>query len=345
VRLKVYAGESASGSALRTVDATVVAGEWSVGPLASLPDGVYTARAEQSDEAGNTGFSSPSTFTIDTVAPAVSLTAPASLTSDATPTFKGKAGIASGDEAVVQVKVYAGATASGSPVQTIPATPAAGSWSATPATPLADGVYTVKAIQSDKAGNTGVSGSFEFRIDTTAPAIALTAPVSGATTDSSSEPVQGTAGTSEGDLQTVTVELFEGSTIGAQEPVETIGVKPTTGHWSTTFGGLAEGDYTVRAVQSDSIGNVGMSQPVTFTVDRVAPVVSMAPVDANTSDNSPSFNGNAGLAPGDLAAVRLKIYTGATATGSPVRTIDATPLAGHWSAGPVQVLPDGVYTA
>jgi hypothetical protein len=344
VTLKLYAGATASSGPLRTIDATVVAGEWNVGPLATLPDGVYTARAEQADEAGNVGFSSPSTFTVDTVAPAVSLSAPTSLTSDTTPTFEGKAGVATGDDPVVQVKVYAGATVSGSPVETIQATPATGSWSATPATPLADGVYTVEAIQSDEVGNTGVSVSFKFRLDTTAPAVALSAPLNGAMTDSSSQLVQGTAGTSEGDSQTITVELFEGSTIGAQEPVEAIVVKSVAGHWSTTFGGLAEGDYTVRADQSDSIGNLGKTQAVTFTVDQVAPVVSIAPVPAKISDNTPSFSGKAGSAAGDLSAVKLNLYNGSTVSASPVLTVDATLSAGAWAAGPLSALADGVYT-
>lgn len=344
VRLKLYAGATASGSALRTIDATVVPGEWNVGPLATLADGIYTAQAEQADEAGNVGFSSPFTFTVDTVAPTVSLTAPISLTSDATPTFEGKAGVAAGDDSAVQLKVYAGATVSGSPLQTIQATPAGGSWSATPATALGDGVYTVEASQSDEAGNTGVSVSFKFRLDTTAPAVALSAPVSGAMTDSSSELVQGTAGTSEGDLQTITVELFEGSTIGAQEPLEAIVVKSVAGHWSTTFGGLGEGDYTVRAEQSDSIGNLGKTQPVTFTVDQVAPVVSIVPVGAKISDNTPSFSGDAGSAVGDLSAVKLNLYKGASVSASPLLTADATRSAGAWAVGPLPVLADGVYT-
>lgn len=344
VKLALYAGDAPSGAPLETVEARRRGSSWSVGPLPALDDGVYTARAEQSDEAGNVGFSSPSTFTVDTVAPTVFLTAPTSLTSDATPTFEGKAGVAAGDDPVVQVKVYAGATASGSPLQTIQATPAAGSWSATPATPLADGVYTVEAIQSDQAGNTGVSVSFKFRLDTAAPTVALSAPVSGAMTDSATPPVQGTAGTSEGDLQTITVELFEGSTIGAQEPQETIIVKSVAGHWSTTFRGLAEGDYTVRADQSDSIGNVGKTQPVTFTVDQVAPVVSIAFMDAKISDNTPSFSGSAGSAAGDLSAVKLNLYKGATVSASPLLTVDATASAGAWAVGPLSVLTDGVYT-
>ncbi len=66
--MKVYAGSGVSGSPVATLSASVGAGgAWSVTPSSALtPDGIYTARAQQSDAAGNTGFSSPSTFTIDT---------------------------------------------------------------------------------------------------------------------------------------------------------------------------------------------------------------------------------------------------------------------------------------
>jgi hypothetical protein len=344
VRLKVYEGASATGSPLRTIDASLLAGHWSVGPVATLPDGVYTVRAEQSDEAGNTGLSAPSTFTVDTVAPVVSLVSLPALTNDAIPIFEGKAGIAAGDEAVVQVKVYAGATVSGSPLEIIETTPVAGSWSATPASPLADGIYSVEAQQSDQAGNTGLSTSFKFKLDATAPAVALNAPLDGTATNSSSEPVAGTAGTGEGDSHSIAIELFEGSTIGAQEPLEKITVQSVAGHWSATFGGLSEGDYTVRAAQEDSAGNLGKSQPASFSVDQVAPVISIAPVDATISDNTPSFTGNAGSAPGDLPTVKLKLYEGPTVSGTPLLTLEATSSAGAWSVGPLSALPDGAYT-
>ena len=60
----------------------------------ALADGTYTVQAEQSDGAGNTGFSSAVTFSVDTTAPIVSLTNPAggSSTNDTTPAFQGTGG-------------------------------------------------------------------------------------------------------------------------------------------------------------------------------------------------------------------------------------------------------------
>ena len=52
-------------------------GEYSVDASPALADGTYVALAEQQDGVGNTGFSSPNTFTIDTVAPTAAITFPA----------------------------------------------------------------------------------------------------------------------------------------------------------------------------------------------------------------------------------------------------------------------------
>ena len=57
-----------------TLSATVGAdGSWSVTPSTALPDGSYTAQAQQGDQAGNVGHSSSRTFRVDTVTPTMSL--------------------------------------------------------------------------------------------------------------------------------------------------------------------------------------------------------------------------------------------------------------------------------
>jgi hypothetical protein len=64
VTVRVYAGALAVGLPVQTLTATrAAASAYSVN-AASLPDGVYTARAEQSDAGGNTGLSSANTFTV-----------------------------------------------------------------------------------------------------------------------------------------------------------------------------------------------------------------------------------------------------------------------------------------
>ena len=63
--VKIYAGNIAVGSAVRTLASTRAAdGAFAVDAAPALPLGTYTAQAEQTDAAGNTGFSSTRTFTL-----------------------------------------------------------------------------------------------------------------------------------------------------------------------------------------------------------------------------------------------------------------------------------------
>jgi subtilisin-like proprotein convertase family protein len=183
VTVKIWSGTGTSGSPVRTLTTTRSTGTWTTSVSPALPDGVYTARAEQSDSSANTGFSSANTFTVDTAAPAVTLVDPAggSSTNDATPALAGTAGALAGDSSMVTVKIWSGSIASGSPVHALTTMRFGGSWSMT-APALADGTYTARAEQSDVAGNLGESAPTTFTVDTVAepptdqPAIPLPSP-------------------------------------------------------------------------------------------------------------------------------------------------------------------------
>jgi hypothetical protein len=87
VTLKIYVGTTPSGTPLQTLAVPVSAGRWSA-TAAALPDGIYTARAEQSDAAGNTGYSFKRAFTVDTAAPDTTITnGPAASTTDTSAAF------------------------------------------------------------------------------------------------------------------------------------------------------------------------------------------------------------------------------------------------------------------
>ena len=74
VTVKVYSGSSASGSPVQTLSASVSGGSWSAPASSALADGTYTAQAEQSDSAGNTGKSSANTFTVEAPPPKTTIT-------------------------------------------------------------------------------------------------------------------------------------------------------------------------------------------------------------------------------------------------------------------------------
>jgi hypothetical protein len=69
VTVRIYSGTAVTPPELRSEVATVAGDAYSVDTSPSLGDGTYTAQSEQSDGAGNTGYSAETTFTIDTVAP------------------------------------------------------------------------------------------------------------------------------------------------------------------------------------------------------------------------------------------------------------------------------------
>jgi hypothetical protein len=192
--------------------------------------------------------------------------APGSATNNNAPLISGTAGTTQGDLPGVTVQIYAGATATGTPVQTLSTTAGTGGAFAVTATALADGTYTAVATQSDSAGNTGTSTPNTFVIDTTPPAVALTNPSSGTTT-SATPTFAGTAGTAVGDLSSVTVLIFAG-TSATGTPVETLSATANAlGAFQVIASlAIADGTYTAVAEQSDRGGNLGISAAITFIV-------------------------------------------------------------------------------
>jgi Bacterial Ig-like domain len=124
----------------------------------------------------------------DWVAPAPTLVVPAegALTNDGTPNLSGAAGNAAGDSSTVTVRIYAGSSATGSPVQTLTPTRSGTSWSTTAAT-LPSGTYTASASQSDASGNTGTSAPHTFTVDTIAPTATDIAAANGGATAGKAE--------------------------------------------------------------------------------------------------------------------------------------------------------------
>ncbi|HEY2537764.1 MAG TPA: Ig-like domain-containing protein [Solirubrobacteraceae bacterium] len=293
VKLDVYAGTDTTASPVQTLvdpaplEVGIGEATWSAAP-ASLAPGQYTAVAEQTNAESETGTSPAVTFTVDTTPPVVSVTSPApgAVLTSSQPNIGGEAGQASGDDASVTLKLYAGAAVSGSPMRTLHVAPIGAGWTTGAVAALPDGKYTAQAEQSDAAGNTGVSAAVTFEIDTTLPAVTLTSPAPGSTTSIGFEAFSGAAGTAERDLPQVTVKLFAGATIAGRAPLKEATVPVAGGRWSAAFGELSPGTYTARAQQNNNLGGTGLSEPVTFTVK--APAKASEPKTTTTTSTSPA---------------------------------------------------------
>jgi len=334
VLVSVFSGTDVSGPPVETVTATVAGGgTWSVDASPALADGTYTAYAQQSDAAANTSFSEEHTFTIDATAPRVRLAVPVAdaVTSDTSVDLRGTAGNLFGDDNEVTVRIYAGATASGSPLQSLPATPDAdGRWTASASPDLAEGVYTARAEQDDFSGNTGYSPAHTFTVDTTPPTTTITAGPAGptASTTASFRFVSSQSGSS-----------FE--------------CRLDNSVWGScsapkAYFNLAAGAHTFDVRAADGAGNVDPNPAGrSWTIDPSLPAVSVSsPADGSaTNDTTPTFAGSAGTAPGDAAVVTVKIY-GVVNGGSPVlveTTTAARGAGGFWTVDASAALAEGDY--
>ena len=206
----------------------------------------------------------------DTAPPIVTLISPAdeSVTSEHAPTFSGAAGTSAGDSAAVTVKVYAGSTVFGSPVETLSTTRSGGNWSVVASPALADGTYTAQAEQADSAGNVGRSSANTFVVtssDVTPPAVTLTNPPDGSSSSNQTPTFSGGAGTASGDQPTITLKIWEG-VVPSGTPIQVLTTTASGSSWSVTGSALSEGTYVARAEQSDSAGNLGLSAPHSFTI-------------------------------------------------------------------------------
>jgi hypothetical protein len=338
VTVNIYAGATATGPVVSTAGATGTGGSWSSGNASpGLPSGEYTAVATQPSSLGNPpGVSAPVTFKVDTKSPTVTLNQPKSPSNNATPSFTGTAS----DTTMVTVQIYAGATATGLPVSTATAVGTGGGWTSGNASPaLLDGQYTAVATQPSSLENpAGVSGPVTFTVDTAAPRVTLNSPAlrSNNTTPS----FTGTAS----DTTTVTVQIYAGAS-ATGTAVRTVTAPGTGGSWSSSAVSpeLSNGEYTAVATQPSSLGNPpGVSSPVTFKVDTTSPTVTLNQPKSPSNNTTPSFTGTAS----DITTVTVRIYTGATAKGTAVRTVTAAGTGGSWSSAAVSpALLNGEYTA
>ena len=168
VTVRVYAGPTAEGTEVEKPSTNLLSpeGAWSL-HLSLLDDGVYTARASQTNLALETGSSAPVTFRVLTAAPTVTLDQPEPAPGVTAPAFTGTAS----DTTPVTVVIFSGGTI----VASATAAGTGAGWRSSDASPsLAVGRYTAVALQeSSLTGNPeGESEAVGFTIQPALPVLA-----------------------------------------------------------------------------------------------------------------------------------------------------------------------------
>ncbi|MEB3275731.1 MAG: Ig-like domain-containing protein, partial [Cyanobacteriota bacterium] len=335
------------GQILGTTTA-VADGSWTFTPTNPLPEGLNTLSITATDRAGNTSPATPLPITIDTTAPAAPTAELAAasdsgirgdrLTNDTTPTLNGSG--SPGDTITVRDPF-------GRVIATALVQPDS-SWSATPASPLPEGLNTLAITATDPAGNTGPSTPLPITIDSTAPERPL---VDALVTPSTTPVITGSASLQAGDSLTVaingaTYQVNPGPDGRWSLPLAT--AVPIAGSLSPLVDG---GTYAVTATVTDAAGNQS-SDPSTNELVLDASLLK-APVSApdliaasdsgasntdnNTSDSTPTFT----IGPVPNGLTPALVIDGQTVPA----TVSGPDANGDYSLTPTAPLSDGNYNA
>jgi hypothetical protein len=265
VSVDIYAGTAATGTPVKTFDATRSGSTWSGSPATGLADGTYTAQARQADAAANVGLSGSRTFTVDTGQPgAFALSSPADGAQNLAPSppfawapaSDGGSGLDHYELSIDGAKDH--------DVQ--PSACNGSSCSTTPQSALPDGAHTWSITAVDRAGNTRSTAARSFTVDANPPAsFGLVSPADGARTGDATPTLSWDAAQDAGSG----VDHYD---------VFVDGNRVATGVGATSFtpaSDLGEGGHEWRVEAVDGAGNARSSAQRGFVVDTTAPTAAL----------------------------------------------------------------------
>ncbi len=283
-------------------------GQWSASVQFLAPDGSKNVIASQTDNVGNTG-SDNRNFMLDTTAPSIKITSPATGTST-------QSGLTISGTCESGLDV----TLSGAITQSVTTSCTLGSFSANVTLSAPDGNKTVVASQMDSAGNQA-SDSRTFHRDTTAPLVRFTDPQEGSSAQTGLE-VFGQCETG------LPVEL---SGAGLSTPL-TVNCSGGTFSAQITFS-AGDGTKNIIAKQTDAAGNTG-SDSRNFVKDATGPSIQILTPLAGAITNS-------GFTLTGTCETGLTVHLSGNGLSSPLTTSCAN---GKFSTNITLAQPDGTKT-
>gem|GEM_PF-499719 len=288
-----------------------------------IADGPVTVVVEATDPVGNP-INDTISIEVDTTPPLIAID-PVTDSASQTVTVTGTvSGLNTGDNVSVTLTDSAGT------VQTIVTqVDAQGNWVITTTSPLSEGEFNVSAVAIDAAGNQAIDQALA-NVDLTAPEITVNV---NDETNNSTPPLVGTTnGVPEGTQVTITVTDSAGQ-------IQTLtAVTQADGSWSVEVGTpLPEGDFTVDAQVSDSVGNLALASD-SGVIDLTAPSVQINNIN-DTQDTTPTITGNAQDVPaGSIISVVITDFDGQTQT-----LLTQTNADGDWSIDVTTPLAEGQF--
>ena len=301
----------------------------------SVADGLRDVRAVATDSAGYSRTSTVTNRRVDNTAPTATTTDPGSPLTG-TVTVAGTA--ADGGSGLAGVAhEYKSATGAWTQFCTQATSPISCAWNTTS---LADGLYDLRTVATDQAGNQTISAPvYNRRVDNTAPTVTITDPgaaLRGTIT------LAATSGDGAGSgVSTVKYEYkLSTNTTWVTPPACTSNTTP----FSCTFntGTVADGVYDFRAVATDGVGKVTNSTAVTSRrIDNAAPTAVTLGTTPTNLPNPANLTATATDAGSGVASVRFQYAAAGSGTWSDACTPDTgTP---YTCAFNTSVPADGLY--
>jgi hypothetical protein len=299
----------------------------------AVADGLRDVRAVATDDAGYTRTDTVTDRRVDNTAPTATTDDPGSPLT-ATVTVGGSASDGGSGLTAVTMQ-YRSSTGSWTDICTAATSPISCSWGTAA---LADGLYDLRTVATDAAGNSQASNPvYNRRVDSTAPTVTMTDPgtdLDGTVTlqSTSSDGAEGSG------VASVRYEykLSSGSTWATA-------CSSSASPFSCSFatGSLADGVYDFRAIATDGVGKTGTSATVgSRRIDNTAPATAVLAPLPTPLQGTVAMAATAADAGAGIADVRFQYAPTGTTTWTDVCTDASAPYTCSFATTAVA---DGVY--